>query len=52
MAFVFEFLSKLSVIINLTVQGDPNSLVLVRDRLFSCRGKIDDPETCMAEAGA
>ena len=48
-AFVFKLLSQLLVVVNLTVEADPDGFVFVGHRLLAGGGKVDDAESLVAE---
>src|SRR5438093_3148779 len=50
-AFSNQVLAQLEVVENLSVEGDPERAVFVRQRLVSA-GYIEDAETCVSKAGA
>jgi hypothetical protein len=49
MPFCDEHIPEFTEVINLAVEGDPDSAVFVGHRLMSGRGKIDDAESSLSK---
>src|SRR6266496_3508431 len=49
MSLIFEFISELLVIVNLTIERNPYGLIFVGHGLFSRWGKIDDAQPFMSK---